>query len=331
MKTIRLTRLLLVWMAGFSTACSAGNATSYDVRPESRALVASLEAEGVPAMHSLAMLADARHLDEVIEKISRTAEGTMTWGRYKRIFMDEKRIRSGQKFIEKHEDVFDRAEMAFGVPREYIAAILGVETKYGKTTGGYRVLDSLATLGFDYPRRSKFFMSELKYFLQLTYENGLDARTLEGSYAGAMGYPQFMPSSYMAYAIDFDGDRVIDIWNSPADAIGSIANYLVKHGWRRGEPVAERAELGTGANPEIASTQLRKPTGKLAALTGEGWTSADIEALDPALSARAVVLDGEEGPEHWVTFNNFYTISRYNHSTLYSMAVSHLAEAIRER
>jgi membrane-bound lytic murein transglycosylase B len=177
--------------------------------------------------------------------MSSPAEFTWTWDRYKKLFLEEKRIINGKKFISENSALFDRVENEFGVPREIITSILGVETRYGKIKGNYRVLDSLATLGFDFPRRSKFFKSELVQFFILTRENNLNIESVQGSYAGAMGYGQFISSSYRAYAIDYDGDGYADLFNSVPDAVASIANYLKKHGWKRGGAIVKKVQLNT--------------------------------------------------------------------------------------
>jgi membrane-bound lytic murein transglycosylase B len=177
--------------------------------------------------------------------MSSPAEFTWTWDRYKKLFLEEKRIINGKKFISENSALFDRVENEFGVPREIITSILGVETRYGKIKGNYRVLDSLATLGFDFPRRSKFFKSELVQFFILSRENNLNIESVQGSYAGAMGYGQFISSSYRAYAIDYDDDGYADLFNSVPDAVASIANYLKKHGWKRGGAIVKKVQLNT--------------------------------------------------------------------------------------
>ena len=175
--------------------------------------------------------------------MSSPAEFTWTWDRYKKLFLEKQRISNGKKFIKENFDLFQQVENDFGVPKEIITSILGVETRYGKIQGSYRVLDSLATLGFDFPRRSKFFKSELIQFFLLARENNLDINSIQGSYAGAMGYGQFISSSYMAYAVDYDGYGYADLFNSVPDAVASIANYLQKHGWRRDGNIVREVEM----------------------------------------------------------------------------------------
>ena len=189
------------------------------------------------------ILQTAKKQERILESMSSPAEFTWTWDRYKKLFLEEKRITNGKKFIKDNSNLFNQIEDEFGVPREIITSILGVETRYGKIKGNYRVLDSLATLGFDFPRRSKFFKSELVQFFILTRENNLDINSVQGSYAGAMGYGQFISSSYRAYAIDYDGDGYADLFNSVPDAVASIANYLKKHGWKRDGVIVQKVIL----------------------------------------------------------------------------------------
>ena len=188
---------------------------------------------GFERAYVLEVLKDAKKRRTALNSVAKPAEKTKTWDDYRAIFIKNKRIVDGKKFIKKNIDTLERAEKEFGVPKEIITAILGVETNFGNNMGGYRVIDSLTTLGFDDPRRSKFFRSELIQLFLLTRENNLDILKIKGSYAGAMGYSQFISSSYRAYAIDYDGDGYIDLFNSIDDAIGSIANYLKRHGWKK--------------------------------------------------------------------------------------------------
>ncbi len=262
----------------------------------------------------------------VIERITRPAEA-LPWHRYRNIFVKEKRIRQGVEFWNAHADTLARAEREFGVPAEIIVAILGVETRYGRHRGGFRVMDSLTTLALDYPRRSKFFTRELKEFLLLARQEGFDPLAIVGSYAGAMGKPQFIASSYHRYAIDFDGDGVRDLLDNTADAIGSVANYLKRHGWRSGQAVATpafvqgeayKAWVKQGIKPRLTLAEGRR--------YGVRWEG------DLSLQAKAALIELEQpdGFEYWLGLDNFYVITRYNHSQLYAMAVYQLAQAIRQ-
>lgn len=268
--------------------------------------------------------------DSILKAISRPAEKRLTWGEYQKIFLQPKRVEGGVKFWKKHEADLKKAEKEFGVPPEIITAIIGVETLYGKRTGGYQVLEALATLGFHYPPRAKFFRSELKHFLLLTREEKMDPLEATGSYAGAMGTPQFIPSSYRHYAIDFDGDGKRDIWNNPTDVIGSVANYFSVHHWRPGEPVTVRVTGVSSSHDELVEARKRpsKPNLSIARLRNAGINVP--KEINSALSTNLIELEGTEGTEHWAGLKNFYVITRYNHSNLYAMAVYQLSQQILE-
>ncbi len=212
------------------------------------------------------------------------------------------------------------------MPAEIIVAIIGVETNYGRNMGSHRVLDALSTLAFDYPPRAPFFRSELGHYLQLTREQQQDPLSIKGSYAGAMGYGQFMPSSYRNYAVDFDGDGRVNIWTNVEDAIGSVANYFRAHGWRSDEPVALRARAGAELAPELLNL-IDIPTTTLS-----HWRDRGLEAivtLPEDWPAQAYRLDGEFGEEFWLGLHNFYVITRYNRSHMYALAVYQLSGEIR--
>jgi membrane-bound lytic murein transglycosylase B len=217
------------------------------------------------------------------------------------------------------------------VPAEIIVAIIGVETYYGRVAGSYRVIDALSTLAFDYPARSPFFTSELKHYLILARDQGLDPTELKGSYAGAMGFGQFMPSSYREYARDFDGDGIVDIWENPVDAIGSVANYFKQHGWRTGETVVVAADANDDT-PEDVFVQSRKdlkPEHTIAEFAAQGVVAR--EKLDPAALATAMKFELEDGYEYWLGLHNFYVITRYNHSAMYAMSVYQLSQRLGAR
>ena len=250
------------------------------------------------------VLKQAKKRKTALNSVARPAEKTKTWDDYRAIFLKKKRISDGKKFIQNNITVLDRAEKEFGVPKEVITAILGVETDYGNIMGSYRVIDSLTTLGFDDPRRSKFFKSELIQFFILTRENNLDILKVKGSYAGAMGYGQFISSSYRAYAIDFDGDGYVDLFNSLEDAIGSTANYLKRHGWKKEGSIVTR----------VYPNNVRK-----------------FYKPHESLTQFIPLTFTENGEElHFVGDDNFRAIARYNISDVYAMAVYYLSEEFKK-
>jgi len=264
----------------------------------------------------------------IIEAMDRPAEKAKPWFEYRPIFVTERRIREGTDFWIAHRQALDQASVRSGVAPEYLAAILGVETFYGRLTGSYRVIDALATLAFDYPARAKFFRDELEQFLLLARDTGLDPLNVKGSYAGAMGAPQFMPSNYRRYAVDADADGHIDLWANWADVCASVGNYLKEHGWNAGEPVLSEATVDPGKSADLDGRKLvlSETVGSLRA-KGVNFESAMAED-SPAL---LIAVDDADGV-HWrVGYNNFYVITRYNHSALYAMAVYELAAAIKQQ
>lgn len=275
-----------------------------------------------------AALEAARHDPAIVALISRPAEA-LPWHRYRKIFLTENRIAGGVAYWRANRDALARAEERYGVPARIIVAIIGVETAYGANTGRHRVADALKTLGFGYPKRADFFRSEFEQFLLLAREEGLDPLEPKGSYAGAMGKAQFIPSSYRRLAVDFDGDGRRNLWSSDADAIGSVANYLATHGWRAGEPVAVRASAQKVPDAMLAQRSGSEPTATLAELEASGIFPR--KTADGTINANIISLQGEDEQEYWVGFYNFYAITRYNHSTLYAMAVNQLAEAVQHR
>ena len=270
----------------------------------------------------------AKLLDHVLEAISRPAEKSKEWHEYRKIFLTEDRIKKGVAFWKENRDLLVAVEEEYGVPREMIVAIIGVETLYGKLDGKYRVIDSLSTLAFNYPKRAPFFRKELKQFLLFTRELKMDPLTRMGSYAGAMGMPQFMPSSFQNFAVDFDKDGEINIWNHKPDIFGSIANYFKHHGWQTGEPVATAAWTESGVSVDEYVEKGLKPSIPLSDLKNSGIRLKRKIDGDPLTSLLA--YKQEKSVDHWVIFQNFYTITRYNHSPLYGMAVYQLSEEIKE-
>lgn len=271
---------------------------------------------------------DVEVKDSILKAISRPAERSKPWYDYRKIFITDSRIEGGVEFWQQHKEALAHAEATYGVPAEIIIAILGVETRYGGNVGGYRVIDALSTLAFRYPPRSPFFRSELEHFLILTREEQMSQLDPVGSYAGAMGLGQFMPSSYRAYAVDFDADGHRDIWTNPIDAIGSIANYLKVHGWVPGQSIVHRTSL-TKAVPDAMLENALKPSYSREELAVAGLTLDQLPAGNDVLSV--VTLTQPDGEEYWLGRQNFYAITRYNHSRMYAMAVTQLAQAIRQQ
>jgi len=279
--------------------------SDYLSHPEANALIDELVNEhGFDKNFVQEVLSNAEKKQKIIDSISKPAEFTWTWDRYKKLFIEEKRIKNGKLFINKNLKTLQRAEKDFGVPKEIITAIIGVETRYGKIQGSYRVIDSLLTLGFDYPRRSKFFREELVNFFLLTRENELDILDIKGSYAGAMGYGQFISSSYRAYAIDYDGDEKADLFNSVDDAIGSVANYLYVHGWKREGDIVY----------ESFPNNVRK-----------------VFNPSSGLSKFIPLSFNEDGKDiYFIGDDNFIAITKYNISHFYAMAIYYLSEELKK-
>jgi membrane-bound lytic murein transglycosylase B len=271
------------------------------------------------------ILADAVIQPKIIERMTRPAEAVMPWHKYRDHFLTDERIKAGVAFWTEHRDAIAAIEKSTGVAAHVIVGIIGAETYFGRITGRDRVVDALSTLGFDYPPRSGFFRSELEQFLLLAREEGLDVRTVQGSYAGAMGRAQFMPSSYRAYAVDGDGDDKRDLWGSWDDVLASIANYLDRHGWREGEPVVTPASLWFPKSDGLVSSKL-SPDTTVKALRDRGLAFETTQAdKAPALFIR---VDGDAGPELRAGFHNFGVITRYNRSVLYALVVNDLGRQI---
>jgi len=266
----------------------------------------------------------AKYQERVVRIMNRQPEGTMTWERYRGIMVNESRISAGKEFIKSHKQDLKRAETIYDVPAEIIASIIGIETRYGRIKGNIRVIDSLSTLAFDYPRRSKFFKVQLEEFLLLSREENFNLEEIEGSIAGAMGYGQFMPDSYRDYAVDFDNDGVRDILNNPIDAIGSVANFLNKKGkWKPNVPIAMRAkaisevkEITSSFKPYMTEIEL------------EEFGLEATEIIPSNLKFVPISLNLEDGYEYWLGFDNYQSISRYNRSKLYVMAVFEFSNSL---
>ena len=310
---------LLLW-------CVPGGAALATVHPGQAELVREVARDTGQSPQALDALLDAARMQPgILAAMSRPAE-SKPWSAYRPIFLTTKRIDDGIAFYRAHRDLLDRIGREYGVAPQYLVAILGVETFYGRVTGKYKVLDALVTLGFYYPPREKYFRQQLKTLLELPANQlagPLD--TLTGSYAGAQGWGQFMPDSIRDYGVDADGDGRIDLMSSLPDILASVANYFAKHGWVSGGPVAVRAQADGAAKPLTWQALPQWPLEQL-----EAWGYAPGIALDPGAPTSLLTLDGAAGSEHWFTFNNFYVITRYNRSPMYAMAVMQLAQAIAD-
>lgn len=264
--------------------------------------------------------------EKILEKISRPKEKTMPWFKYRRIFSDTARSKNGAAFYRKHQAVLEQAYNKYGVPPSIIVAIIGVETRYGKVMGNDSVIQALATIAFGYPKREAFFTKELRAFLQMTQEDGLDPLALRGSYAGAMGMAQFMPSSYLRYAVDYNGDGKRDLWQTPSDAIFSIANYLSGNGWQKDQLIVDNALIAAPYNGQYG----HKPFTTLNTLNNQGVDTQHVLASGDH-RVGLLTLDGKEEPLYFITFPNFAVITTYNTSPMYAMAVFELAKSIESR
>ncbi len=330
--------LALVAMLAVSTPANAqasvkqpSAAVNIEKHPGMRAL-AKMAAEGDAKREAsyLALLEGAVYQQSIIDAISRPAEGK-AWKDYRPIFLTPARIAGGVKFWRENRAALAHAEEKYKVPANYIVAIIGVETLYGANVGKYRVLDALTTLALYYPPRAEFFAGELRQFLKFSQVPSikLDATKALGSYAGAMGLGQFIPTSYVKFAVDGDGDGQIDLWQSKSDITASVANYFSVHGWQYGEPVVARTRIAQHAGAVLDTGVLPTTTVKALAKLGYRVQSTPGQPKPkPGTKASMIVLEGELGPEHFIGFQNFYVITRYNRSPLYAMAVHQLAGEI---
>ena len=317
---IRLVFLLLMMPA---TALA-----SYAERPEVKEFMRELvKRHGFVEAELKRIFVKAKRVDPVLDAISRPAERVRTWEEYRAALLTERRINEGGEFWKKYRHTLERAHKKYGVAPEYVVAIIGVETFYGRNTGNYRVVDALATLAFDYPPRASFFRNELEQYLLFARADGVDVFSVKGSYAGAIGLPQFMPSSTRAYAVDFDGNGHIDLRRSRADAIGSVANFLKVHGWQRDADVLVDAKVAGDAWRPFA--EGLEPKHSMLALREAG---IQFDSPQPA-GAPVVVIElasGERPSDYRVALRNFYVITRYNRSAFYAAAVADLARELRK-
>lgn len=312
-----LVRIVLICSFLMTVACAN--------RSEESAFIDTMVAKHRFSQHELEVLFDQVKInDDVLKKIAAPAEA-LPWYKYRKIFLTDSRIEEGAAFWRQHAETLKHVSEQYGVPPEIIVAILGVETLYGRRSGSYRVIDALSTLAFAYPPRSRFFTGELEQFLLLCREEKVDPLQPAGSYAGAMGMPQFMPSSFRSFAVDFDRDGNRDLWHDPKDAIASIANYFKAHGWIKNQPVAVRVFAKNESYKALLNDEI-KPNLRIDELE-----SARVEFSRPLpldSKVKLLAFEQEHGNELWAVLDNFYVITRYNHSPLYAMAVYQLSQAL---
>lgn len=306
----------------------------YKNRADVEAFIDKMAAKNIYSQQELIdLFSNVKQQKRLFKKMNNAAEHKLTWDRYRRIFITEKRINRGVAFYKKHQALLDTVSEQYQVPQEIIVAIIGVETFYGRIKGNDPVFDTLVTFAFDFPKRAKFFTSELEHFLSLTKEHNVDVRKATGSYAGAMGMPQFISSSYRHYAVDFDGDKKIDLWDNKADIFASIANYFKRHGWRPNEAVAlpittnnaQAAPLSTKLKPSHSYNDFKAKGLHLSANTLKKHQIHDQTKLS------MINLEQKNSHDYWAGLPNFYVITRYNHSSLYAMAVYQLSQKIKQK
>ena len=307
--------------------CASAFASSYDGRPEIQAFVTELaQRHGFVESELKRVFSRVQRVEPVLEAIARPAERVRSWEEYRALLITERRIAEGTEFWKKYRHTLERAERKYGVPPQYVVAIIGVETFYGRNTGSWRVVDALTTLAFDYPPRARFFRNELESYLLMAREAGIDVFSVRGSYAGAIGIPQFMPSSARRYAVDFDGNGVIDLQKSRSDSIGSVANFLKVHGWQRDADVMLHARVSGDAWRAYSDGQF-EPKHSMAELRQAG---VEFDSAGrPGASGALIELANTKRPNDYrVGLRNFYVITRYNRSALYAAAVADLAREL---
>lgn len=326
-----------LFIAVFALACARASAQAqaapepgFDLkRPEIAHFINEVaERDGFSRHELRALLKQAQPQQKILDLMNRPIEKVTPWWEYRERFLTNERISLGAQFWADHKEALERTAAAYRVPPEYLVAIIGVETFYGRQTGRFRVIDALATLAFDYPQRAGYFRSELEQFLLLTRENKLDPLATTGSYAGAMGVPQFMPSAYRRYAVDADTDKTRDLWNDWDDILASVANYLREYGWVPGAPVLAEVHLDPDPTFQIEAHDLELTD----TLDGLAMHGVRVDGELPG-STPVVLISAEQpdGPAYRVGFKNFYVITRYNNSARYAMAVYDLAQAIAQR
>lgn len=300
--------------------------TGFLVDPRAEEMIAELAAEGMDAEQIRSWLGQGEYLETTRTSIAAPRERTATWADYRPIFVNDLSVERGRAFIAENAEALQRAEDEFGVDKHVIAAIIGVETRYGRITGNHNVLNAIGTTAFGDSRRADYFQREMKALLRLAVEEQVNPLELTGSYAGAMGVPQFMPSSFTAYAVDFNGDGKRDIWSNTEDAIGSVANYLARHNWETDGPVVSRANVAGDNYLEQVDNSQRRPHTPVSATFDFGWSPSNGVVDSNDRMASTFQLEGDSGAEFWYGFQNLYVITRYNHSLMYAMAVHQLSQ-----
>ena len=324
-----LLALLLAVVAATARAEDDELPATYALREDVQEFIRELAARHTFSAEELVLVfSRVRREDAVLAAMRAQPRQTDSWDAYRALFVNERHVRAGLEFWQEHRQALARARRAYGVPEEIIVAIIGIETFYGRNTGRWRVIDALATLAFDYPPRALFFRGELENYLLFARELELDVFAVKGSYAGASGIPQFMPSSYLRYAVDFDGDGATELRTNAADAIGSVANFLKQHGWQRGAPVQRGARVtGAGYEALVAGDPLPRHTLEELARAGVEVRGAPLPAETPAVLLR---LETPERPANYrIGLQNFYVLTRYNRSVFYALSVADLAEQLR--
>jgi len=330
----RLLAVLLAFALSSSITVTATAAAQYAEREDVRRFIAEMVAKhGFVRKELRTLFSKARFQPAIINSITPpTDPRARSWQAYRALFLTPQRIQAGVEFRERQREALARAAELYGVPEEIVVAIIGVETVYGRNTGSYRVIDALATLAFDYPPRAEFFRGELEHYLLYARDAGIDTLALKGSYAGAIGIPQFMPGSYRRYAVDFDGDGKQDLSGSFADAIGSVANFLQAHGWETGQPVAFAARVQGGNYRRLVDAGI-KPTYRCGDLAQFGVNVSGVSAGgETRADAPCALIELEtpgEASAYLVGLTNFYVLTRYNRSSLYAAAVLELAHAVK--
>lgn len=314
--------LSALWLGFVSTSATA---IGLDASPEMRRLTDKLISQKIYSKEDLSTLLGSIEIDQgVLKLFKRQAEGK-PWHEYRKIFIQDKRINAGKEFLQTHQALLARVEEKYGVPAEIVTALIGVETFYGTRMGSRSVLRSLATLVAAYPRRAEFFGKELETFLGLLKKEKLVASDVEGSYAGAIGIPQFMPTSYVAYAVDFNENGKRDLVHEIEDAAGSVANYLVVHGWKRAAPIAQWLDEPVSQAAQKLVNKRAKPKHRVSTLRQNGVSLKDADDTKVSLNR----LDEASGDRYFVGYHNFYALTRYNPSNKYAMAIVELSQAIK--